>query len=55
MDYADRRGLDPDRLKRIMWAVDGVLLEHWEGTDEAAKRQAEFEAEQKRRIPGART
>jgi len=52
MDYAERRGLDPDRLKRIVWEVDKVLLEHWENTDKAKKAQAEAELEEKRRIAG---
>lgn len=40
--YADAYGLDRDQLKRIVWAVDRVLLEHWAEQDKAdeAKRKA---------------
>jgi hypothetical protein len=55
MDYAERRGLDPDRLKRIVWEVDKTLLEHWENTDKAKAAQAEAEAEEKRRIAGGKS
>lgn len=41
--YAQGYALDPDRLKRIVWKVDRVLLEHWEGLDEAEKRKRELE------------
>jgi hypothetical protein len=50
--YADRYGLDPDTLKRIVWKIDAVLLEHWKNRDEADKRQREAEAEQKRQLGG---
>lgn len=50
--YADRYALDPDTLKRIVWKVDGVLLKHWKGLDEADKRQREAEALQKRQLGG---
>lgn len=41
--YAKAYGIDPDRLKRIVWRTDRVLLEHWKGLDKAeeAKRKAE--------------
>lgn len=55
MDYAERRALDPDRLKRIIWEVDKILLEHWENTDKAKTAQAELVAEEKRRIAGGRS
>jgi len=42
-DYAERVGLDQDRLKRIVWEVDKTLLEHWKGLDEAEKRKRELE------------
>ena len=35
--YAREYGLDADTLKRIVWAVDRVLLDHWRGIDEAEK------------------
>lgn len=39
--YARQYGLDPDTLKRIVWKVDSVLLEHWRGMDktEAARNK----------------
>ena len=46
--YADRAGLDPDQLKRIIWEVDKTLLEYWKGLDEAEKRRQEAEKTQKR-------
>ncbi len=52
LTYADRYGLDPDTLKRIVWKVDGVLLKHWKGLDEADKRQREADAIQKRQLGG---
>lgn len=42
IEYADRYGLDPDTLKRIVWKTDQVLLAHWKGVDESEKRQAEL-------------
>ena len=35
--YAKAYGLDPDSLKRIVWATDRVLLEHWKKLDDAEK------------------
>ena len=52
LTYADRYGLDPDTLKRIVWRVDRVLLKHWKDQDEAAKRQREAEALQKKQLGG---
>ena len=46
--YADRVGLDRDRLKRIVWEVDKTLLEYWKGVDEAEKRRQETETTRKR-------
>lgn len=38
--YAREYGLDVDTLKRIIWRVDQVLLEHWADLDKAeANRQ----------------
>lgn len=39
--YADRYGIDPDMLKRIVWKTDRVLLDHWKEQDEAQKAKAE--------------
>ena len=50
--YADRYGLDPDTLKRIVWKVDRVLIKFWTSKDEAEKRQREAEAKQKRELGG---
>ena len=50
--YADRYGLDPDTLKRIVWKVDRVLLDHWNNKDEAEKKRREAEAETKRQLGG---
>jgi hypothetical protein len=56
LDYADRYGIDRDRLKRIIWQVDKVLLEFWKSKDEAEKRQRELEkASQPRPAVGGRT
>jgi len=46
--YADAYGLDRDCLKRIVWAVDRVLTDHWKAHDEAAatKRKAESASKQ---------
>ena len=37
LDYSHRYGLNPDTVKRIVWAVDRTLLEHWKRLDEADK------------------
>jgi len=29
-------------VKRVVWKVDRVLLDHWKSVDESAKRQAEI-------------
>lgn len=50
--YARAYGLDPDQLKRIVWRVDEVLLEHWENQDKAEKAKRERERELDK---GART
>lgn len=47
IEYADRYGLDPDTLKRIVWKADQVVLEHWKGVDASNTAQAEAEAERK--------
>jgi len=43
LDYADRYGLDPDTLKRIVWKTDQVLLDHWKGVEKSLTDQAEAE------------
>jgi hypothetical protein len=55
LDYANRYGLDPDTLKRIVWKTDRVLLEHWKGVDKAEKAQSDAQARQKPAIAGARS
>ncbi len=52
LDYADRYGLDPDTLKRIVWKTDAILLEHWKGVEAAEERQAESNAAQRPAISG---
>ncbi len=42
LDYCQAFGLNPDTLKRIVWKVDRVLLDHWKSVDESEKRQAEL-------------
>lgn len=39
VDYADRYGLDRDRLKRVVWATDRVLVEHWKAQDKAEEHK----------------
>ena len=55
IEYADRYGIDPDTLKRIVWKVDGVLLEHWKGVDKAAADRAEEERKNKAAGLGAKS
>lgn len=45
--YARQFGLDVDRLKRIVWTVDEVLLTHWKGADAAAESQQKIEQAQR--------
>lgn len=52
IEYADRYGIDPDELKRIVWKTDQVLLEHWKGVDAAEKAQADAQAKQKPGLAG---
>jgi len=53
LDYADRYGLDRDRLKRIVWKVDETLLAHWKGVDESEKRQKELERSSQKTVGGS--
>ncbi len=39
VDYCRTYGLDPDRVKRIIWKVDRVLVAHWTSKDESEERQ----------------
>jgi hypothetical protein len=55
LEYADRYGLDPDTLKRIVWKTDRVLLEHWKGIDKAEKAQSDAHASQKPALAGGRS
>ena len=55
IEYADRYGLDPDELKRIVWKTDRVLLEHWKGVDAADAKAREAERDNKASGLGARS
>lgn len=37
VEYATAYGLNPDTLKRIVWATDRVLTDHWKDLDAADK------------------
>jgi len=37
--YCDAYGLNLDRLKRIVWKVDKVLVDHWKSIDETEERK----------------
>lgn len=52
--YARQYGLDVDRLKRIVWKVDEVLLLHWEGVDKTTAAQQKVEQAQQRAGLGAK-
>ena len=49
--YADAYGLDREALKRIVYAVDRVLTNHWKAQDEAA--EVKRKAESKRKLIGS--
>lgn len=53
LDYAGCYGLDGDRLKRIIWAVDKTLLAYWKSLDEV--KAAEAKAKQHRKSLGGVT
>ena len=56
LDYADRYGLDPDTLKRIVWKTDQVLMTHWKGVDKSLADQADADEDKKPTIgAGAKT
>lgn len=46
--YAERLGLDQDRLKRIVWEVDKTLLEYWKDSDDAETRRQAVDKTRKR-------
>lgn len=50
--YADRYGIDPDTLKRIVWKTDQILLNHWKGIDDAEKAQAKAQQQNKPGLAG---
>ena len=52
VEYADRYGIDPDTLKRIVWKTDKILLDHWKGVDAAEKAQAEAARDNKPGLAG---
>lgn len=54
IQYADAYGLDRDALKRIVWAVDKVLTDHWKGLDAAEKAKRENESKRKS-LPGGQS
>ena len=51
-DYCRTYGLDPDRLKRIIWKVDAVLLAHWKSKDESEERQRKALRDQRPTLGG---
>ncbi len=51
IQYAIAYGLNPDALKRIVWAVDKVLTDHWKGQDAAAEAKRKDESKRKS-LPG---
>lgn len=57
LTYCQTYSLNPDTVKRIVWAVDKVLLAHWKSADESEKRRREFLEANKPRpaIGGSRT
>ena len=52
LDYSQAFGINPDTLKRIVWTVDRVLLDHWKGVDESDKRQRELAQASKPAVGG---
>ncbi len=49
--YADAYGLDRESLKRIVYAVDRVLTDHWRAQDDAA--EVKRKADSKRKLLGS--
>lgn len=54
IEYADAYGLDREILKRVVWAVDKILTEHWKATDSADEAKRKAEAEQHKQGIGAK-
>ena len=52
IQYAIAYGLNPDALKRIVWAVDRVLTDHWKGLDAADKARRDNAAKSRAQIGG---
>lgn len=50
IQYADAYGLPRESLKRIVWAVDKVLTDHWTKLDEAEKLKRDRDRESKQRL-----
>ncbi len=53
--YAARFDLEPDALKRVVWACDRVLLDHWKDLDEAEKAKGPKTIEYKPTISGGQS
>lgn len=52
IQYADAYRLDRELLKRIVWAVDRILTDHWKAGDEAEEIRRKAEQENKASIGG---
>lgn len=48
--YADAYGLERESLKRIVYAVDRVLTDHWKAQDEAAETKRKSDAANRKQI-----
>ena len=53
--YAARFALDPDTLKRVVWACDRVLLNHWKELDEQERAKHKKPIEYKPALPGGQS
>ena len=53
VQYALLYGLDPDELKRIVWKVDRVLLDHWKQQDDVDKNKT-VTVDAKPALPGGK-
>lgn len=52
IEYADAYGINRDSLKRIVWAVDAVLMEHWKDLDAAAEAKRKADAKRPAALGG---
>ncbi len=52
IQYAIAYGLEKDALKRIVWSVDKVLLDHWKQLDASEKAKRENQAKTKTQSGG---